>query len=82
MRPPTTDEICWSRTYDGPALVVVVLESKLHDVVLASDVELLIDLVLDGEAVGIPSEPSVDVVASRVSMSGDNVLRDEKRESS
>lgn len=67
-------------TYDGPALVVVVLESELHYVVLASDVELLIDLVLDGEAVGVPSEPSVDVVASRVSMSSDNVLRDEKKQ--
>ena len=64
-------------TYDGPALVVVVLETELHDVVLAGDVELLIDLVLDGETVGVPSEPSVDVVASRVSMSSDNVLRDE-----
>lgn len=62
------------RTDDCPALVVVVLETELHDVLLSCNVELLVDLVFDGETVGVPSEASVDVVAGSVGVSGDDVL--------
>jgi hypothetical protein len=34
-------------THDGPALVVVGLDAHLEDVLLALDVELLVNLVLD-----------------------------------
>lgn len=62
------------RTDDCPALVVVVLKTELHDVLLSCNVELLVDLVFDGETVGVPSEASVDVVAGSVGVSGDDVL--------
>jgi hypothetical protein len=60
--------------HDGAALGVVLVDSHGHDVGLGGDTELLVDLVLDGEAVGIPTEAAFDVEAVRVSEAGDNVL--------
>ena len=61
-------------TYDSPALIVVVLHSKVDNVLLPGDVEFLIDLMFNGETVSVPSESSVDVVTGSVSVSGDDVL--------
>jgi len=38
------------------------------------DVELLVDLVLDGEAVAVPSRAAGDVVSGLAGVAGDDVL--------
>ena len=59
---------------DGAALGVVLLEAHLHDGGLARDAQLLVDLVLDGQAVRVPAEAALDVEALHGPVSGDDVL--------
>jgi hypothetical protein len=59
---------------DSPALGIVFLNTDIHDILLALDAELFVDLVLDRETMRIPSESSLDMVTSSVSMSGHDVL--------
>lgn len=59
---------------DGAALGIVVFQANLHDGRLSGDAELLVDLVLDGQAVGIPAEATLDVEALHGPVSGDDVL--------
>lgn len=59
---------------DGAALGVVLFEAHLHDGGLARDAQLLVDLVLDGQAVGVPAEAALDVEALHGPVSGDDVL--------
>lgn len=66
---------------DRAALGVVLVDTHLHDVGLGRDAELFVNLVLDGESVGVPSEPSLDVEPVRVSEAGDDVLRRRERRS-
>lgn len=57
-----------------PTRRVVLVDTHGHDIFLALDVESLVDLVLDGQTVGVPTEPSLDVETRRGCMSRDNVL--------
>ena len=59
---------------DASALIIVGLETNLVIVVLSLDSELLIDLVLNGEAVTVPPESSLDVSSVLRPVSGDSVL--------
>jgi hypothetical protein len=59
---------------DRTALGVVFVNTHLHYVLLASNAELFVDLMLDRESVGIPSESALDMVAVGMSISSHNVL--------
>jgi len=59
---------------DGPALGIVVFQANLHDGRLSGDTQLLVNLMLNGQAVGIPAEPTLDVEALHGPVSGDDVL--------
>ena len=59
---------------DVPALLVVLLDAHLEHLLLVGDLQLLVDLVLDGEAVAVPPEPALDVVPSLGGPAADHVL--------
>jgi len=59
---------------DGAALLVVLVDSELEDVLALFDAKLLVDLVLDGEAVAIPAEAARDVMAGHGLVARDDVL--------
>lgn len=59
---------------DAAALLVVLVDSKFEDVLTLLDAELLVDLVLDGEAVAVPAEAARDVMAGHGVVARDNVL--------
>lgn len=59
---------------DAPALLIVVTDPHLQDVVAAGDAELAVDLVLNREAVAVPAEAAGDVVAGHGVEAGDDVL--------
>jgi hypothetical protein len=60
--------------HDLSARGVVLVDTEGHDVGFALDVEGFVNLVLDGKTVRVPSETTLDMVARRVGMAGDNVL--------
>ena len=57
----------------SPNLVVFV-DSELEDVLPALDLELLVDLVLDGKTVTIPTEAASDVVAGGTRKTSNDIL--------
>ena len=59
---------------DVPALLVVLLDPHFEHLLLVGDLEFLVDLVLDGEAVTVPPEPALDVVTSLGGPAADHVL--------
>mmetsp|Transcript_6466 Transcript_6466/g.14027 ORF Transcript_6466/g.14027 Transcript_6466/m.14027 type:complete len:811 (-) Transcript_6466:137-2569(-) len=59
---------------DAAAGVVVLVDAHLEDLIAVGDVELLVDLVLDGEAVAVPSRAAGDVVSGLAGVAGDDVL--------
>jgi hypothetical protein len=59
---------------DGATLGVVLVDTHRHDVGFRCDVELLVDLMLDWETMGVPTETPLDMVTSRVGISRDDVL--------
>ena len=59
---------------DRPTLGVVLLETQLHDGVPARDAQLLVDLVLDGQTVGIPSKSALDMEALHGPVSRNDIL--------
>ena len=61
--------------HDGAALGIVRLDAHGKHVVAARDAELLVDLELDGQAVAVPAEAALDVVAGLVRVPADDVLR-------
>ena len=60
--------------HNGTALAVVLGDAHAHDVVLARDAELLVDLVLHGQAVAVPAKAPVHIVPARGGEPGHNVL--------
>jgi hypothetical protein len=61
-------------TDDSSALLIVLVDSHGHDVLLSGDAKLDVDFMFDRETVSVPSEPTLDVVARRVSVAGHDVL--------
>lgn len=59
---------------NAPAGLVVLTDPHFHNLFAARDVELLINLVLDGEAVAVPAEAARDVVAGHRLVARDDVL--------
>ena len=59
---------------DSPALCIVLVDAHGHHIFLALNAELLVDLVLNGQTVAVPTESTVDIVTGRVSVSGDDIL--------
>ena len=59
---------------DVPALLVVLLDAHLEHLLLVGDLQLLVDLVLDGETVAVPPEPALDVVSSLGGPAADHIL--------
>lgn len=59
---------------NGSALLVVLVDSDLGDGLLAGDTKLLVDLVLDGQAVGVPAEAALDMEPLHGPIAGDNIL--------
>ena len=59
---------------DGPARLVVLVDAHLQYLIAVGDVELLVDLVLDGEAVAVPPGPALDVLAGHDGVAGHDVL--------
>lgn len=60
--------------HDGPAFLVVLADTELCDSLLSRNSQLLVDLVLNGKAVGVPSKASLDVVALHGPVAGDDVF--------
>jgi hypothetical protein len=56
------------------AFGIVLVDPHVHDVFLALDVEHLVNLVFDGQAVGIPSESSFDMMSGRIGVTRHHVL--------
>ena len=60
--------------HNGAALGVVLLQPQLHDGGLARDAELLINLMFNGQAVGVPAKTTLNVEALHGPVSRDDVL--------
>jgi hypothetical protein len=56
------------------AFGIVLVDSHVHDVFLALDVEHLVNLVFDGQAVSIPSESSFNMVSRRIGVTRHHIL--------
>ncbi len=59
---------------DAPAGGVVFVDAHLQHLFLVVDLQLFVDFVLHGEAVAVPSEPSLNVVPRLRSVSADHVF--------
>jgi hypothetical protein len=59
---------------DSATLSIVLLEAHLHDGLLAGDVELLVNLVFDGNAVRVPAESPFNMIAFHGPVSGNDIL--------
>lgn len=59
---------------NGTTFFVVLVDTQSENVGFRSDVELFVDLVFDGETVGVPTETAFDVEAVGVSKSCDDIL--------
>jgi hypothetical protein len=59
---------------NAPALLVVLINTQVQDVLALLDVEAAVDLVLDGQTVAVPAEAASDVIAVHRLVAGDNVL--------
>lgn len=59
---------------DGTTFRVVLLQTKLHHCLFPRDTKLLVNLVLDGQAVGIPAKAALDVEAFHRPVSGNDVF--------
>lgn len=66
--------LCSKSHDDSLALLIVLLNSNLLDRLQTRHAELLIDLVLDGDTVGIPAKASLDIVSLHCPVSRDDVL--------
>ena len=53
---------------------VVLVDTHIHDVLLAFDVELFVNLVLDGETVSVPAESTFDVETVGPRVTGHHIL--------
>jgi hypothetical protein len=60
--------------HNGATLGVVLLQAHLHDGGLARDTKLLVDLMFNRQAVGVPAEPTLHVETLHRPVSGDNIL--------
>ena len=59
---------------DAAARLVVLVDSHLQHLIAVRDVELLVDLVLDGEAVAVPPRAALDVVPGLAGVARHDVL--------
>ena len=59
---------------NAAALLVIVADAHGEHVILGADAELLVDLVLDGQAMAVPAEAARDVVAGGGLVARDDVL--------
>ena len=59
---------------DGAALLVVLGNTELHDGSLTRDSQLLVNLVLNWETVGIPAETALNVETLHGPVTGDDIL--------
>ena len=59
---------------NSSALLVVGFESDLHDRLFSRDSELLVDLVLDGDAVGVPAKATLNVKPLHGPVARDDIL--------
>lgn len=57
-----------------PALRVVILDTKFHHRILSRDTKLLINLMFDGQAVGIPAKSSLDMIPFHGPVSRDDIF--------
>mmetsp|Transcript_41792 Transcript_41792/g.110426 ORF Transcript_41792/g.110426 Transcript_41792/m.110426 type:complete len:1093 (+) Transcript_41792:362-3640(+) len=60
--------------HDAAALLVVLVDAHLHDVGASPDLELRVDDALDRDAVAVPAEAPLHVVAALVRVARDDVL--------
>lgn len=62
-------------THDNRSAFFVVLgNAELHDSSLSGDTQLLLNLVLDGETVSVPTETSFDMISLHGPITRDDVL--------
>ena len=59
---------------DGAAEGIVLCDAHLLDGLAGRQLEFLVNLILNGDAVGIPAEAAADVVALHGPVAGDDVL--------
>ena len=59
---------------DSAALFIVFVNAKLLHGSFAGDAQLLVDLVLDGEAMGIPTKSALNMVSLHRPVAGNNVF--------
>lgn len=66
--------------HNGPAFLVVFLDSKSHHRLLAGKTQFLVNLMLDRKTVGIPAEASLDKMALHRPIPGNDVLDRRRQE--
>ncbi|KAL7468630.1 hypothetical protein ACHAXS_008852 [Conticribra weissflogii] len=60
--------------HDPPTGLVVLVHAHFQDLIAMGDVELLVDLVLHGEAVAVPAGAARDVAVAHAGVAGDDVF--------